>query len=143
MELSFFCFLLLTVQTNLSLLINARHRHKLHFQEAHLLLHKPVLFVTQGKPESICFWAFSAQPCVFVCVFCALFCSITAYPSDTVKACVHFFFTFMVFDIHCCLGLQQQRDHLLVATQSSMMQRRQPSHRHRLCIKIHTFKCIV
>lgn len=92
MELSFFCFLLLTVQTNLSLLINARHRHKLHFQQAHLLLHKPVFFVTQGKPESICFWAFSAQPCVFVCVFCALFCSSTAYPSDTVKACVHFFF---------------------------------------------------
>lgn len=48
------------------------------------------------------------------------------------------FCTFVVFDIHCCLRLQQQWDQLLVATQSSMVQRRQPSHGHRLCAKIHT-----
>lgn len=32
----------------------------------------------------------------------------------------------MIFDIHSCLSLQQQRDQLLVPTQGSVVQRRQP-----------------
>lgn len=38
-----------------------------------------------------------------------------------------YFFTFVIFNIDGGLGLQQQSDQLLVATQSSMVQRRQPS----------------
>lgn len=86
--------------------------------------------------------------CVFfVIVFrpavCVLFpfhvtCKDTCFLWESV--CI---FTFIVFNIHCCLGLQQQRDQLLVATQSSMVQRCQPSHRHRLCLKIHIFTYVV
>lgn len=129
------------------------HKHGiLHFycisNKRCLFLHKTVSLVTQGKAEMCVFlfffvflgWfgivLFSCQPRVF--------CDNTVSFKDTctlwTSACV---FTFMVFNIHCCLGLQQQRDQLLVSTQSSMVQWRQPSHRHRLCIKIHIFIDVV
>lgn len=60
---------------------------------------------------------------------------VTVYSETITTICVC---TFVVFNIHCCLRLQQQWDQVLVATQSSVVQRRQPSHRYRLCAKIHT-----
>lgn len=53
-------------------------------------------------------------------------------------------FTFVVFNIHCCLGLQQQRDQLFVTTQGSVVQRRQPSNRHEImCKNTHIHICSV
>lgn len=76
-----------------------------------------VLLATLGNTRNMCL--FSCCNCCFffrqplrVCTLC----------KDTVNICV--FFTFVVFNINCCLGLQQQRDQLLVTTQSRMVQRR-------------------
>lgn len=99
------------------------------------------LYCRQGSALYCILWCDQALWLFFLCT-CECFLAgvvfhymVTVY-SETIRTiCVC---TFVVFNIHCCLRLQQQWDQLLVATQSSVVQRRQPSHRYRLCAKIHT-----
>lgn len=138
-----FHFLLFAVHTNLSLLTN-------------ILTHpKNIIVFSERSPcitweGIICHKGNSGNIYLFVCFefgfFWPALCVLFLLHSNTVSCsdslilwmCVCIF-TFMVLNVHCCLGLQQQWDQLLIATQSSMVYRRQPSHRHRLCVKIHIY----
>lgn len=127
------------------------HKYRvLHREKLFCISNKLTFYCTRGRYQS----RRGSQKCLFSCFFVIVFwpagsvlylfygnmvtCKDTCILSKSV--CV---FTFMVFNIHCSLGLQQQRDQLLVTTQSSMVQRCQPSHRHRLGLKIHIFVYVV
>lgn len=147
----FYC-LLFAVHTNLSPLINTAYYTQRDFFFIAFQTSSP--FITQegiishaGKARIMCLftWVFL---CVLVswpalCVLCLFHVNIVSCEDTCIVLGSVCIFTFMVFNIHCCLGLQQQRDQLLVTTQSSMVQRCQPSHRHRLCLKIHIFVYVV
>lgn len=120
---SVFYYLLCKQICHCSLSLSLTHKHTQGCK-------KVIVFSTSSHMVFVSFYFYALLP--GLCLFFLFFLAQTSA----------YVFTFIIFDIHSCLSLQQQRNQLLVPTQGSMVQRWQPSHRHRLSMKINIFTYI-
>lgn len=120
-EAFIFYFLLFTVKTNLS----AWEKKVTAYPTSSLFYYISWYYLSNKAKPEMCF----RVPVSLIVIFCFIGRFVGLW-SFCFVFYVFFFvlsvFTFIVFDIHRCLGLQQQRDQFLVTTQGSMVHRRQP-----------------